>query len=129
MDKFLRPDRFSTPPTDANGSGQWVHWKKTFDNFISKYPLQTDQTVVPDGDKLLLLTNYISADLYSHIANATTYDAAVTILQGMYIKPVNRLFARHDLANRQQQSGQSLDEFLQDLNLLAEKCNFTDVTA
>ena len=85
MDKFLRPDRFSTPPTDANSSAQWVHWKKTFDNFISKYPLQTDQTVVPDGDKLLLLTNYISADLYSHIANATTYDAAVTILQGMYM--------------------------------------------
>ena len=53
----------------------------------------------------------------------------VKTLQNMYIKTPNEIFARHLLANRRQQSGESIDEFLQQLRKLSKDYNLKDVTA
>ena len=57
------------------------------------------------------------------------YDDAIATLKALYIKPTNEVFARHLLATRRQQSGQSLDGYLQVLKTLSKDCNFQDVTA
>ena len=45
------------------------------------------------------------------------------------MKTPNEIFARHKLATRKQQLGESLDEYLQELKILGKDCNFSDVTA
>ena len=47
----------------------------------------------------------------------------------MYITPKNEIFARHLLATRRQQAGESLDEFLNVLKRLSKDCNFKAVSA
>ena len=34
MEKFLRPTRFTIEPNTPGCDKHWVHWKKTFDNFM-----------------------------------------------------------------------------------------------
>ena len=50
-------------------------------------------------------------------------------LEGLYIKSPNEIFARHLLATRRQQPGESLDEFLQSLRKLSKDCNLKAVSA
>ena len=129
MDKLLKPQIFSTLPSEARSQNRWIHWKKTFDNFLSKCPIPTNQTALPDEDKLSLLTNYIDPDLFDYIVTADTYAEAITCLQDLYVKPVNEIFARHQLKDRKQQPAESLDSYLQALKVLAKKCNFQAVSA
>ncbi|KPJ08509.1 Exportin-6 [Papilio machaon] len=35
MDKYLRPERFDIDPSDSSGTRAWIHWRKTFESFIS----------------------------------------------------------------------------------------------
>ena len=50
-------------------------------------------------------------------------------LKSQYIKATNEVFARHRLATRRQQMGESLDEYFQVLKILSKDCNFQAVTA
>ena len=50
-------------------------------------------------------------------------------LEGLYIKSPNEIFARHLLATRRQQPGESLDEFFQSLRKLSKDCNLKAVSA
>ncbi|KAI3378314.1 hypothetical protein SNEBB_002033 [Seison nebaliae] len=63
------------------------------------------------------------------MSDCSTYEEAIDILKAMFLKPVNEVFARHLLATRRQQSGESLDEFLSVLKVLSRDCNYTAVTA
>ena len=45
------------------------------------------------------------------------------------MKTPNKMFARHDLATRKQQPGESLDEFLEELKILSKHCGFDTVTS
>ena len=80
-------------------------------------------------DKLGLLTNFVSPKIYETISECTTYDSAISTLRSQYIKPTNEVFARHRLATRRQQVGESLDEYFQALKILSKDCNFQAVTA
>ena len=46
-----------------------------------------------------------------------------------YVKPVNKIYARHRLNTSRQNEGESLEGFLQRLKILSNDCNFVDVTA
>ncbi|KAK4312025.1 hypothetical protein Pmani_016518 [Petrolisthes manimaculis] len=118
-DNSLRPERFEG--TDST-PGHWEHWFKTFSNFLSSLG-----TGAPD--KLHLLTNYVAPSVYTHIRDCTTYDEAIKTLQTVFVKPVNEIFARHQLSTRKQQPGESVDQFLQFLKLLSRDCGFKAVTA
>ena len=38
MDKVLRPERFEVDPSATGASKAWIHWKRTFENFLSVLP-------------------------------------------------------------------------------------------
>ena len=122
MDKVLRPERLETDPNSGEASKEWLHWKRTFDNFLAVLPQD-------DLDKLSVLANFVSPSIFQHIEECTEYEAAVGILQALFVKPRNEIFARHLLATRCQQPHETLDEFLQSLKTLSKDCNFQSVTA
>ena len=121
MDKFLRPKCFDTNPSAVGSDKQWIHWFKTFENFVASIESVTDN--------LVLLTNYVAPDVYKYIADCTTYTSAINTLKALYFKPKNEIYARHVLATRCQEDGQSLDEYIRVLKQFSKDCNFTDVTA
>ena len=122
MERILRPERFDTDPSSSTAAQEWKHWFKTFENFV-----QSLSTAGPN--KLSLLTNYVSARIYETISECTTYESAIDNLKSQYVKPTNEVFARHRLATRCQQSGESLEEYLQVLKTLSKDCGFKAVSA
>ena len=66
---------------------------------------------VQSPDWLQLLFAYVSADVYEYIEECETYAAAIEKLKNIYIKTPNFIFARHKLATRKQQPGETFEEF------------------
>ena len=121
MDKLLRPERLDADPK-THATNEWLHWKKTFENFMKVLPEK-------DLDKLGLLINHVSPNLFECIENCTDYNSAIATLEKLFVKPVNEVYARHQLATRRQQPSETLDEYLLSLRILSKNCNFKDVSA
>ena len=122
MDKFLKPARLDSDPSSTTAEKDWLHWIRTFENFVSALPAE-------GLNKLQVLTNYVSPQIFEYIEQCEAYEEAIATLKALYIKPTNEVFARHLLATRRQKSGETMDEFLQALKTLAKDCKFTAVTA
>ena len=60
MDKVLCLERLETDPSSGEASKEWLHWKRTFDNFLALLPQR-------DLDKLSVLANYVSPSIFQHI--------------------------------------------------------------
>ena len=120
MDKYYKPVRLDTDPNSPSAAKEYKHWLKTFENFI---------TSLPAPNKLNLLINHVDSSVYEFITDCVEYNAAKETLKNLYIKPRNEIFARHLLASSKQQPGESLDQYLVELKLLARECNFVAVTA
>ena len=121
MDKHLRPTPFDCDPNTVGVDKQWKHWLKTFENFLVAINSHTP-------DKLVTLTNYIAPKVYEYIVDCATYEEAIEILKGLYVKPTNEIYSGHLLATRKQEESGSLDQYLQVLRCLNKDCNFTTVT-
>ncbi|XP_063876904.1 uncharacterized protein LOC135109455 [Scylla paramamosain] len=119
MDNFPQPTRFDG--RDAT-LGDWENWLKTFTNFISSLGNRAP-------DKLILLKNYLSSSVFNHIKDCSKYEEAIEVLESLYVKPVNEVLARHQLATRKKQSNESTDQFLQALKLMSIGCMFKVVSA
>ena len=119
----MKPERLSLDPNSTDAEIKWNHWHKTFNNFLSKLDDASDD------DKLAILINYLSADVYSYVSGATNFAAAIEILDKLYVKPKNEIFARHLLATRNQNAGEKIDQFYQALLLLSKDCQFKAVSA
>ena len=119
---MLRPERFAADPSGSRASKAWIHWKRTFDNFLSVLPSK-------DLDKFGVLTNFVSPTVFEYIEECSTFESALETLQNIYVKPTNEIYARHLRATQRQQSGETLDEYLQALKVLSKECNFQSVTA
>ena len=120
---MLRPERFDVSINSSSAAQEWVHWFMTFENYISSVQDVTDH------QKLQLLINFVSHSVFELIAGCTTYDDAINNLKSVYIKRKNEIYARHKLASRKQQPGESIDSFVQTLRLLSQDCNFAAVSA
>ena len=117
MEKALRPTRFDVPPNTPSSSKDFTHWFKTFGYFLEVLP--------PDNlDKLRVLTNFVSPSVYELFTECITYESAIELLKRTYVIPTNEVFARHLLATRRQQAGESIDQYLQALQVLSKDCNF-----
>ena len=57
MDKVLRPERFSADPSTSGASKSWIHWRRTFENFLA---VLTEEGL----DKFGVLTNFISPAVF-----------------------------------------------------------------
>lgn len=112
MSKALRPIRLDLHPNSSNAARQWKHWKRTFDNFIEELG-----DTAPDGFRSIV--NFISAEVFDYVEECTTYDAVIETQERLYVKPPNKIFARHDLATRKQLPGESIEEFLEELKIQA----------
>lgn len=126
MESLLKPNRFDTLPNVINSDKQWLHWHKTFENFISAVK---DIKQEDEKGKLSLLVNYISPNIYEFITDCSTYDAAINTLKSLYVKEKNEIFLRYKLASRHQHEGESIDEYMQALVTLGKDCSFKAVTA
>ena len=128
MEKVLKPVRLDLDPSASDVSKQWKHWKRTFENFLEECSEN-----VPEGgrqpNKLRTLTNYVSHSVFEHIDELDDYDACIAKLESLYCKPPNEIFARHRLAIRCQEPGESIDQFLVALKKLSKDCNYTAVNA
>ncbi|CAB4035173.1 Retrovirus-related Pol poly from transposon gypsy [Paramuricea clavata] len=62
-------------------------------------------------------------------ADCKDYKSAIRVLEQLFVKTPNEIFARHLLATRRQKSGETLTEFLQELRKLSKDCNLKNVTA
>ena len=118
MDKVLRPERLETDPSSGDASREWLHCERTFDTFLDVLPQR-------DFEKLSVLANFVSPS----IVECTDYEAAVGILQALFVKPRNEIFSRQILATGCQQPHKTLDEYLRALKTLSKDCNFQSVAA
>ena len=119
---LLKPARLDLDPSSTGAAKQWKHWYCTFLNFIEEC-----KPHVPD--RLQILVNFVSPEVYEYIEECRDFDSAIKTLQELFVKTPNEIFARHILATRKQHAGESLDEFLQDLKKLSKDCNFKSVSA
>ena len=122
MSKALKPLRLDLDPNFPNAAKQWKHWKRTFDNCIE----ECGDTA---PDRFRSIFNFISAEVFVYVEECETYEAVIETLDRLYVKTPNKIFARHDLATRKQQPGESLDEFLEEQKKLSKHCGFDAVTA
>ena len=116
--KYLKPERLEDTSEKA-----WKHWKKTFENFLSK------TKVTEEADKLLLLTNHVTSEVFEHISDAADYTSAIKTLSELFVRPNNVIFNRHLLATSKQGEAESLEQFLQKLRTVSKDCEFKTVTA
>ena len=70
----------------------WL-WLLTFENFLVALPQE-------ELNKLRVLINYVSPDVYELIGEAKTYEEAINTLKTLYVKTPNEIFARHSLATQ-----------------------------
>ena len=118
MERLLRPEKFNTLHTDPNAEKKWKYWKRCFNNFLGKLPPPRqpnegeERSIVEaeqDTLKLELLINYVEPDIYEYFCEETQFGTAMTVLDGLYEKPVNIVYARHLLSTQKQEPGQSID--------------------
>ena len=121
MDKILRPDRFDSDPYSSNAARDFKHWYKTFTNYLN-------ELASLNPDKIKTLANSVSSSVYEYIDGIDVYDDAIARLREIYVKTPNEIFARHILATRSQQHGESINTYVQSLRLLSRDCNFKPVT-
>lgn len=122
--RYLRPERFSLDPTSSNSEVEWIHWKFTFENFLTE-----NTGELTDEHKLKILVNHLSPSVYANIRECNNYETAISILNDIYIKRKNDIHARHILATRKQRTDESIAKYMQHLKLLAQDCSFKNVTA
>ena len=82
-----------------------------------------------DRRKFFALGNNISANVYELINDVDSFEAAKNIIDAAYIKPANVIYNRHKLITCTQEPLQSIDNYMQELQLVAKTCNFEAVTA
>ena len=74
MDRVLRPERFDVIPSAQDAAKRWLHWLMTFENFVAAIPSAPDARV----NKLHVLVNYVTSDVYQLFCEAETYEEAIT---------------------------------------------------
>ena len=122
MDKALRPERLEVLPSSRDATKVYKHWKKTVEYYLAALPQA-------NLNKLHVLTNFVAPDIFDLISEDSTYEAAMLTLDTNFVKTPNVIYARHLLATRKQQPGETLDSYLAALKSLAKDCNFQAVTA
>ena len=82
---------------------------RTFDNFIIVCGID------PVPNKHRIITNLTSANVYELVEDCNDFQSVIDTLDNLFVKSANVIVSRHLLSIRRQQSGETLDQFLQDL--------------
>jgi hypothetical protein len=71
----------------------------------------------------------VASNVCQYISETKKYSDALSILDALYTKQRNEIFARHCLASRNQQAGESVTEYLEVLKQMSKDCNFKAASA
>ena len=91
--KYLPPEKLTIDSNSHLAEDEWKFWLKTFTNFVEALP-RGENTV----NNLKVLTAHLSAPIYKLINEEPSYESAITALQNLFVKPKNKIYARHMLA-------------------------------
>ena len=72
----LKPDRLDIDINSSSVAKLWKHWKTTFDDFVNKIDQERNEGEAA-ADRLELLTNYLTADIFQFIEDCSNYDDAL----------------------------------------------------
>lgn len=97
-------------------------------SYINRYITATTSDDV-DGDKLAALVSCATPEVFEYFDHCQSFVEAETILEKLYVKQPNDIFARHLLRIAKQKSNQTLEDFRCSLMKLAKDCDFRDATA
>ncbi|XP_078075322.1 uncharacterized protein LOC144497758 [Mustelus asterias] len=121
---MLKPDRLTLDPRAAGASNTFDHWLKCFQDYID-----ASTAIQNDDDRLRVLHGRVSDTVYLAIRDAQDYKGAIELLKKWYNKPPNEIHARHLLATRRRQPGETTEQYLGELQQLARACNCKSVSA
>ncbi|XP_078054582.1 uncharacterized protein LOC144479576 [Mustelus asterias] len=124
MEQILKPERLTLDPRAVGASNTFNHWLKCFEDYLA-----ASAAVTTDDDRLRVLHARVSDTVYHAIRAATDYTKALELLKKRYIKPPNEIHARYLLASRRRQSGETMEEYANELPQLARGCNCKAVSA
>ena len=114
MDK-LRPEKLDIDIGDPEAGKKLTHWLRCLGYYIEN--INDPQRPV---NKLQVLIQLVSHNIFELIEDATTFDGAVDTLKKYFVKESNVLYSRHALITCKQKDGQSKKEFVSVLNSLAK---------
>ena len=112
--------------SDPDSNDKWLHWRDMFEGFLLE--LQSSTSALTGSQILTLLLHHISTPIYKCLSRCQNFDAAISTLDGIFIKKKNSIFARYLLATRRQETEESLELYLQNLKILSHDCDFTALT-
>ena len=128
MDKILKPARLSIDPNSSSATKEWRHWVRIFRSYMRRF-VTSESSVAAEQDKLDALVSCTTPEVYEFFDHCTTYSEAEAVLDKLYVKQPNNIFARYLLSSAKQSPGQSLADFNCSLVRLAKDCDFKDVSA
>jgi len=99
MDKYLRRQVFSVKVYSSESSKICLHWMRTLQIYLRRIEDVTDEV------KLDVLVSLLDTSVYMYIADCPTFEAAIALLDGVYMKPINEVFARHEVSTCRQEIG------------------------
>ena len=67
---MLKPKRFDVDPAASSSAKLWRHWPAIYDNF-------PETTRADTLNKLFVLINYVSAEVYHSFCEATTHEIVI----------------------------------------------------
>ncbi|XP_072373198.1 uncharacterized protein [Scyliorhinus torazame] len=123
MDLRIKPECLQLSPHADNSAGIFKHWLACFESFID-----TAADTPTERQKMHLLRSRGIPANYPLIEEVENYAAAITLLEGHYIRPLNQVYARHLLATRRQSPDETLEDFYRALLVLGRKCGCPTVT-
>ena len=118
MNRLMQPSRLNLDANSTTASAEWRHWFKTFKNYLEVLSQATTEEF--QLDRLKVLVNSVTHQVYQYIEECESYDSAVTTLRNLNSKNPNEVFSRHLLSTKKQEQEQSIDDFLLSLQKLAK---------
>ncbi|GAA47879.1 exosome complex exonuclease RRP6, partial [Clonorchis sinensis] len=112
---------FDAAPYSPDGTKRCTHWFRTFKVYINSIKPE-------DLNKLETPTRLIDRTVCDFIGGCSIYDPVKTLLEKLYIRPKNIVYARQVLAKNKQEPGQDVGHFVQKLKSLAYDCQFKAVS-
>ncbi|GFO22797.1 Pol polyprotein [Plakobranchus ocellatus] len=115
------------PPKPFDGTSElWPRWRARFQRFRLCSGLSNKPEDEQVGTQLYSMGD-IADDILSVVRldeAKATYNETLSALDGYFNSKKNTIFARARFNRRVQQSGESVDAFIQDLHRLADECNY-----
>jgi transposase InsO family protein len=107
---------------DNASEDDYNYWKRMLNIYYTRADVAHDQQL----DVLFVLCG---ANAFPTIEACATYNEAIALLDRKYLQQASPIMARYNLRSRTQKPGESITEFLSQLELVAKKCTIAAVTA